>query len=116
MVDRLDAEDGLLALARGVIPGPLAERTFDRLVLGIGEALDHDLGVGRDRQTGDRTLHHAVRRAADATGPVVLRDAVRDLGARREEQQRVAAGDERNGHLLAAREPLVAVLPAVLSR
>src|SRR5205823_9445410 len=96
------------------VAGPFAEGTLGHLVGAVGVALDDDLRVDRDRQTGDRSGHDAIRRAAHAAGPVVLGDAVRDLGAGSEEEERVTAGDERDRHLLAAREPLVAMLATVL--
>src|SRR5207249_6738958 len=60
------------------------------------EALDHDLGVRRDRQAGDRRLDDLVRLAADLASEVVLRHAVGDLEARRDEEERLAPDDERD--------------------
>src|SRR5258708_6550249 len=54
-------------------------------------------------------------RRADTAGPVVLGESELDLGRGREEQERVATGDERDRHLLAARDPRVAMHPAVLA-
>jgi hypothetical protein len=56
IVDRLDVEHRLGPQVAGVIAGPLAERPFDALVAGLDEALDDDLGIGRDRQPGDGAL------------------------------------------------------------
>ena len=78
------------------------------------EALDHDLGVRRDRQAGDRRLDDLVRLAADRASEVVLRHAVGDLEARRDEEERLAPDDERDRARLLALEVLVAELAPVL--
>ena len=49
VIDRLDAEYGLGALPRRVVPRPFAERPLDLTLLGIHPAFHDDLGVGRDR-------------------------------------------------------------------
>src|SRR2546425_11729587 len=74
------------------------------------EALDHDLGVRRDRQAGDRRLHDFVRLAADRASEVVLRHAVGDLEARRDEEERLAPDDERDRTRLLALGVLLAEL------
>src|SRR5207247_6170525 len=61
-VDRLDAEHRLGAIQRGVVAGPLAERTLDLALVRVDPALHHDIGVRRDRQPGDRFLHDAIPR------------------------------------------------------
>src|SRR6267142_3658661 len=72
VIDRFDLHERLGPRVAGVVAGPLAERTLDDLLFRIDPALDDDLGVGREREPGDRSLHDAIRLAADATGPVVL--------------------------------------------
>ena len=64
VVDRLDADDRLLVgVTLGtdrVIARPLAERSF-HVRFGLGRrhlALDHDFGVRRDRQAGERSADH----------------------------------------------------------
>ena len=102
--------------AGGVVAGPLAERAFDALVVGLDEALDDDLGIGRDRQAGDRPLDHLDRRAAHAADDLELAHAVGHFAAAHEEAHR----DRRRstmatGIALAARLVLVAHLAAVLA-
>src|SRR5207247_4268170 len=75
----------------------------------------HALGGCGGRRAGGRSVRHTIRRATHGAGPVGLGRAVRDLGAGREEEQWVAAGAERERHLFLAREPLVAVLAAMLA-
>jgi hypothetical protein len=55
------------------------------------------------------------RLAPDAADPVELADAVRNLGATRQELERVAAEDHHNRAPLAAVEVLLAVQPAMLA-
>ena len=116
VVDRVDAEHRLGSLAGCVVAGPFAKGSFDLALVRIDPALHHDLGIRGDRKPGDGALHDAIRGAADAAGPVVLGRAVRDLGAGREEEERIAPGAEGQRHLLLAREPLVAMLATVLAR
>src|SRR3989441_3230418 len=115
VVDGMDAEDGLGALARRVIAGPLAEGSLDLALFGVDPAFHQDLGVRGDREAGDRSLDDAIRRAAHPAGPVVLGRAVGDLGAGRQEKERIATRAEGERHALFAREPLIAMLPAVLA-
>src|SRR5438309_8144925 len=48
MVDGLDVEYWLFANVAAVVAGPLAERPFLFSLLWIDEALQDDLGIGRD--------------------------------------------------------------------
>ena len=105
----------LLRGAGGVIAGPLAERAFDAHVVGLDEAFDDDLGIGRDRQAGDRPLDHLDRRAAHAADDLVFAHAVGHLAAAHEEAHRIAAEHDRDRHRLLARLVLVAHLPALLA-
>jgi hypothetical protein len=49
VVDRLDVEHRFGPQVAGVVAGPFGEWPFDALVAGLDEALEHDLGIGRDR-------------------------------------------------------------------
>src|SRR6185437_15041593 len=51
---RFDADHRLLLQAAGVVAGPFAERSFVDPVVWMDEALERDLGVRRDRQSGLR--------------------------------------------------------------
>src|SRR6266550_4794185 len=116
VVKGFDLHERLGTRVARVIAGPLPERTLDDLLFRIDPALDDDLGLGRERKPGDRPLHDAIRLAAHTTGPVVLSQTELDLGRGREDEERVAARDERDRHLLPAPEPRVAVHAAVLAR
>ena len=116
MVHRFDLHERLGPRVARVVPGPFTERTLDDALLRVHPAFDDDLGVGGQREAGDRSLDDAERLAAHAAGPVILGEAELHLGRGREEQERVAAGDERDRHLLAARDPGVTVHPTVLAR
>ena len=115
VVDGLDVEHRLGALARGVVPGPLAERAFGQRLVVVEEAREHDLRRRRHGQPGDRLGDDRIRLAADPAGPVVLARALRHFERRRDEQERVhAAHDEDRAGLLAL-EVRVAELAAVLA-
>src|SRR5579864_2415747 len=75
VIDGLDVQYRLGPQVAGVIAGPLAERAFDAYVVGLDKTLDHDFGVGRYRQPGDRPFDHLDRRAADAADDVEFADA-----------------------------------------
>ena len=66
VIDRDDVHHRLVADVAAVIADPFAERSFRLDVAGLHEALDDDLGIGRQRQAGDRRLDHLDRIAADA--------------------------------------------------
>src|SRR5262249_29898937 len=100
----------------GVVAGPLAERSLDALVVGLDEAFEHDLGVGRNGQASDRPLDHLDRLSAHAADDLVLAHPIGHLARGHQEGHGIAAADHRDGHSLAARLVLVAHLPAVLAR
>src|SRR5262249_33052048 len=54
----LDPDHGLLLLATGVIAGPFPERTLIHDIVGMNEAFEHDLGMGRDWEVGPWALDH----------------------------------------------------------
>src|SRR5205807_3358515 len=115
VVDGLNLEDRLRARARGVIAGPLAERTLGRALVVMEEPREHDLRGSRHRQTGDRLSDDLVRLATDPAGPVVLTDALRHLERRRDEKQRVDAADNQDWARRLALEVRVAELPPMLA-
>src|SRR5579864_8089207 len=115
VIDRLDVQYRLGPQVAGVIAGPLAERSFDAHVVGLDETLDHDFGVGRDGQPGDRPFDHLDWSTADAADDVELADAVRQLAATHQETHGVAAADDGDRHALAARLIFIAHLAAMLA-
>src|SRR3954467_11569790 len=115
IIDRLDVEHGLGSEVAGVIAGPFRERALDALVARLDEALDDDLGIGRDRQAGDGAVDDLDRLAADAADDLVFADAVRHLAAGHQEGHGIAAADHGDRHALAARLVLVAHLAAMLA-
>src|SRR5256885_10998860 len=70
--ERVDADDGLLLEAAGVIAGPFAERTLGDAVVRVDRALEGNLGIRRDRQPGLRPENHLDGLAEEAAGHVVL--------------------------------------------
>ena len=60
-------------------------------------ALNHDLGVGRDRQTGERAFDHLDRAAKHAAGAVELGNAEREFRIGEKKEKRIApeGGDHR---------------------
>src|SRR6476646_5924785 len=115
IIDRLDVEHGFGPQIAGVIAGPFRERALDALVAGFDEALDDDLGIGRNWQAGDRAIDDLDRFAADAPDDLVFADAVRHLAAGHQEGHGIAAADHGDRHALAARLVLVPHLAAVLA-
>src|SRR5439155_7416062 len=79
VVDRLNVDDRLLARTAGVVAGPLAERALHEPGVRRSEALDHNLGVGRDRQAGVLSADGLDRLATQAADPLHLVDANTDL-------------------------------------
>ncbi len=116
VVERLDLQDRFRVLAAGVIAGPLAERTLHLVVAGAEMALDHHLGVGRERQAGDPARNAVQRRAPDAADDVEFTGAGWRLGAGSVEGHRLAAQHHDDWTALAPREMLFAVRMAVLAR
>src|SRR5579863_9594123 len=115
MIDRLDVDYRLGPVVAGVIAGPFAERAFEPHFVGLDETLDGDLGIGGDRQAGDRALDHLDRLAAHAADDVELADARRHFARAHQETHRIAAADDDHRHAFAARGIFVAHLPAVLA-
>src|SRR5262249_5146068 len=99
----------------GVVAGPFGEWALDALVAGLDEALEHDLGIGRDRQASDRPFDHLDRLAAHAADDLVLAHPVRHLARGHQGGHGLAAAHYRHRHALAARLVFVAHLPPVLA-
>src|SRR5215467_10098985 len=108
VVQRLDLEHRLLAAGRGVVAGPLPKRSLRQHLLAGRVALDNDLRVSRDGEAGDRPTDDPHRLAPDRADPLVLADAVGDLGAGGQEYERVAT--EHHGHR-AGLAPVEVLLP-----
>src|SRR5438045_201531 len=100
VIERLDLHERLGPRITGVVARPLAERTLDDLLFRIHPALDDDLGIGREREPGDRSFDNAIRLAAHAAGPVVLGQPELDLRRAREEHKRGARRGECDRHAL----------------
>src|SRR5438046_1432312 len=115
MVDGLHLEDRLLARGRGVVAGPLAERSLEPLPIRVEEAFQGDLGVGRDRETSVAAGDALQRTPPHAANPIQLADARSHLEATGDEQQRVHAHHDNRRQRLASLETLVAVETAVLA-
>ena len=113
---RLDLDHRLLRALAAVIAGELAERAFHLGVAGMQQALDHELGVGRDRQADVFGLGQFDRAAHDATGDVELRLLGAEHLRRQHEQHRIDAVSRDHLARLAARPPGLAIEPAVLAR
>src|SRR5262249_33179259 len=95
--------------------GPFAERAFDTLVIGLDETLEHDLGIGRDRQPGDGRFDDLDGLAAHAAHDLILAHPVGHLARGHQESHGIAAADHGDRHRRAARLVLVAHLAAVLA-
>ena len=115
VIDGLDVEHRLVAPTGGVVPGPFAERAFREAFGRARESFEHDLGIGRKRQTGYGTADDLHGLAADPANPVVLTERVRDFSARGEKHQWMRADDHRNRAWLAAVEVLLPLDPAVFA-
>src|SRR5262249_33052311 len=116
IIDGLDVEHGFGPQVAGVVAGPFAKRSFEAFVAGLDEALEHDLGIGRDRQPGDGAVDDLHRLAAHAAHDLVFAHAVGHLARGHPERHWIAAADDGDGHRCAARLVLVAHLAAVLAR
>ena len=68
----------------------------------MDEALEGDLGIGRDRQPGARPVDDLDRLAEQPAGGVVFVLAVGDFEPRHHEQRRMHAGHDRDRARLAA--------------
>ena len=92
-----------------VVAGELAERPFRQRDLAHRQqmALEHDLGMRRDRQAGLRPGDDLDRRAFDGAGELVFRLPGRQIFEAGDEQRRVLAVDHRDRTGLA----LVPVFP-----
>src|SRR5262249_49994188 len=115
IVDSLDVERGFGPQVAGVIAGPFAERAFDTLVIALDETLEHDLGIGRDRQPGDGRFDDLDGLAAHAAHDLILAHPVGHLARGHQESHGIAAADHGDRHRRAARLVLVAHLAAVLA-
>ena len=91
---RGDADGGLRPAAAGVVAGPFAERAFLHLVAGMDEALECDLGVGRNGQAGVRHVDHLDRLAEDSAGRFEFALAVWNFQAGEHEHRRMHADDD----------------------
>src|ERR1700692_4611784 len=98
MIDRLDVDHRLGPVVAGVIAGPFAEWPFESHIVGLDETFDGDLGIGGDRQAGNRALDHLYGRAAHAADDIELADAGRHFARAHEETHRIPAAD--NDHRL----------------
>src|SRR5271166_1110927 len=115
IIDGLDIEHRLGPQITRVIAGPFAERPLGALVAGHDEAFEHDLRVGRNRQTGDGAFDHIHGPAPQAADDLILAHAVWHLAARHQEGHGVAAAYHCDRHRLAARAIFVAHLAPVLA-
>ena len=99
---RVDPDRRLEIAAAGVVAGPFAERPFLDLVVGMDEAFEGDLRIGRHRQAGLRHVDDLDRLAEDAAGGLQLVLAVGNLDAAQHDQRRMHAGDHGDRAGLAA--------------
>src|SRR4030095_4019556 len=100
MVDPINAHDTLFLIAVLIVSHPFAVGAFFIKLVRRNETFESDLGLGRNRQTGDLAVDDFNGLAAHASCPIELALAVdRTLGARSQKQQRVGAddGDQRAG-------------------
>src|SRR5438046_8572449 len=104
-----------LALAAGVVSGPLSEGA---LVLSLARkhlSLIRDLGSGGDRKTRVAPLGDLDRRSLEPSRVVQLRETVGHLVAGRQEKRRVLAHPDHDRTRLAALEILLSMDPPVLA-
>src|SRR2546423_9233068 len=76
-------------MVRGVVAGPFAEWALFADIAGLDEALDHDLRIGGERQSGYWPLDDVHGLAAGAARVVVLANAPWDFDRGGGEERRV---------------------------
>ena len=94
----------------------LAERPLGALVVRLDEAFDDDFGSGGERQPGLLAFHYRDWLLEDRADVVPLAHAERNLDARDEVAERVAAEHDRHREALARGLVLLVVDAAVLAR
>src|SRR5450759_3743619 len=115
MGDRLDLDE--LAFNRAgarVIARVLAERALGERLPELDLTFDHDLGRGGDEEIAGLRLDHLDGPVTERPGDFVFTLGEREQGAGTEEENRVAADDESDGHRLAGRAVAAKVDLAVL--
>ncbi len=115
VIDRLDVDPGLRLHAPALVAEPFAERPLWREVAGMDETLDHDLGIRREGETGVFSLDALQCVPAIGAHHVELAHAGGGFCGGCQERERVAADDDADRHLFAARHVFVAVDAPVLA-
>ena len=113
---RLHLDHRLRRALAAVIAGELAERAFVLHVAGMQQSLDHQLGIGGDRQAHEFRFGQFDAAAHQAAGDVELGFLDAEHLRRQHEQHRIDAVGRDHLARLAARPPGFAVDQAVLAR
>src|SRR5829696_5557852 len=97
VIYRLDANHRHGGLVAGVVTGPLAKWTFGHKIIRRHFALDGDLRVGGNRQSGERPFDDIMRVPGDPAGVSVLVHPVRHVGGSDEKIDRMMAKRNSDG-------------------